>query len=126
MRVGIIHSEILVVKELNEIVSVVHTSEGLVWQGANAQVDHHRSVSLNESLLNVVNIVRKLSCVPQNEGPRLSLVAECGRHQIILSLFVSNPHHLLANRDSLLGHGSQGPDQSQVANVSEGVAALLS
>jgi hypothetical protein len=82
VRNGVVVGVVLVIIEIQEIVSVVHSSECIVGKRSPATVNLHSSISTCKVIVNINNVVRELDCVTKNEHPWLSKIAYFGRFGI--------------------------------------------
>lgn len=78
----IVVSVVLVIIEVQEVVGVIHATEGVVREGSPAAMNFHGSLGTCQVVINVNNIVGELDCVTENKHPGLSDVRYLGRFRI--------------------------------------------
>lgn len=92
-------SVVLIIVESHEIGGEIDTSEELVGERAETEMDHHGSVSSLEHGLNIVDIVSKLDCISEDEHPGLSNVCDLWSDRVVSWAGI---HDLLTDRDTNL------------------------
>lgn len=102
LRVGhvVVVSVVLVVVEIQEVVSVVHASEGVVGEGSPATVNLHSSLGASKVVVNINDVVGELDCVTEDKHPWLSEIANFGGFGVDAGI-VDN-HDFFSSRDSNL------------------------
>jgi hypothetical protein len=76
-------SVVLVIVVVKHVRCEIHTTEGLVGQGSPSQVNHHGAISVRNRVLNVIDIVRKLDSVSEDEHPGLAEVSHFRLNRVV-------------------------------------------
>jgi hypothetical protein len=102
IELGVSHvvvvSVVFVVVEIQEVVGVVHASEGVVGEGSPATVNLHSSLGASKVVVNINNVVRELDGITKDKHPWLSEIAHLGRLRVDAGI-VDN-HDFFTCRDS--------------------------
>ena len=102
LRVGnwIVVSVVLVIVEIQEVVSVVHTAEGVVREGGPATVNLHGALRTSKIVINIHNIVGKLDGITKNKHPGFAEVGNLRR--LGIDTWVMDEHHFFSSSDTYL------------------------
>lgn len=111
---------VFIVEVLEDVGGVVETSEVVVRERADSEVDSHGSPGVGKSLDDLTHVVGELDEISEDEGPGS---ADVGDLRVGDDVLVSRDPDLLTDGDADLGDTGDTSDESGESDIGEDLAA---